>query len=152
MDVEHDTGYWVVLASRAFMRVAEARLRPLGLGVAHIPVLTALAEEGSLTQKDLARRARIEQPTAAVLLQRMDAAGLIERSPDPHDRRSARITLSSLASGLLPQALLLRSEAIAGATEGLSAAEVGLLENLLRRVVSNLDSMVDGQEPVGPKH
>ena len=71
-------------------RAGERRWRPLGLGVAHIPVLVCLAEEGALTQTEIAQRTHVEQPTAAALLQRMDKAGLLERSPDPRDRRATR--------------------------------------------------------------
>lgn len=144
MNVEHDTGYYVILASRAFIRVAEVRLRPLGLGVAHMPVLVALAEKGSLTQTEIAQRTHVEQPTAAALLQRMDAAGLLDRSPDPRDRRSTRISLSARASALLPEALGLRQQAVSAATAGLSADEVELLNDLLRRVLVNLDRMAEG--------
>ena len=53
MNIDYDTGYFVTRTARAFMRVAEAQLRPLGLGVAHIPVLLCLAEEGALTQANI---------------------------------------------------------------------------------------------------
>lgn len=144
MELEHDTGYYVVLTSRGFMRVAEARLRPLGLGVAHMPVLIALAREGSLTQKEIAQRTHVEQPTAAALLQRMDAAGLTDRSPNPSDRRSTRISLSARAAALLPEALGLRQQTVSAATAGLSATDVELLNDLLGRVLANLDMMVEG--------
>lgn len=139
---QHDTGYWVMLTARAFTRVAEHRLRPSGIGVAHVPLLLALAREGSLTVRQLAERARVEQPTATALVQRMGAAGLVERTPDPTDRRSVRISLSSEATHLLPEALRLRSDAVAAATRSLSAAEVHLLDDLLRRVLSALDEAV----------
>ncbi|MEP6697883.1 MAG: MarR family transcriptional regulator [Pseudonocardiales bacterium] len=126
------------------MRVAEARLRPLGLGVAHMPVLIALAREGSLTQKEIAQRTHVEQPTAAALLQRMDAAGLTDRSPNPSDRRSTRISLSARAAALLPEALGLRQQTVSAATAGLSATDVELLNDLLGRVLANLDMMVEG--------
>jgi len=144
MDIDHDTGYSVTLTARAFMRVAEARLRPLGLGVAHVPVLVALAEEGPLTQRELAQRTRVEQPTAAALLQRMDAAGLIIRSPDPRDRRSTRISLSARADAVLPEALRLLTEVNSAATAGLSAAELEALHDVLQRLLANLDTMIEG--------
>lgn len=145
LDVERDTGYLVMLTARAFTRVAEKRLRPLGIGVAHLPVVVALAQDGPLTQKQVAARAHVEQPTATALLQRMDAAGLIERTPDPRDRRSVRISLSSRAARLLPEALGLRAEAVSSATADLSAAEVELLDSLLGRVLASLEALVRDQ-------
>ncbi|MGI8691464.1 MAG: MarR family winged helix-turn-helix transcriptional regulator [Geodermatophilaceae bacterium] len=150
MDIHHDTGYSVTLTARAFMRVAEARLRPLGLGVAHVPVLVALAEEEALTQKEIAQRTHIEQPTAAALLQRMNSAGLIERSPDRRDRRSTRITLSTHAHMVLPEALRLLGHANSAAMAGLSDAEIEVLHDLLRRVLANLGTMIEGQDKDAP--
>ncbi|WNG22312.1 MarR family transcriptional regulator [Cystobacter fuscus] len=143
MDIDYDTGYFVTRTARAFMRVAEAQLRPLGLGVAHLPVLICLAEEGSLTQAEIAQRTHVEQPTAAALLQRMDKAGLIEKSPDPSDRRATRIRLSARAEKLLPRALELLGRSNDEATAGLSAKELETLHGLLRRVLANLSVMTD---------
>jgi DNA-binding MarR family transcriptional regulator len=147
MNIDRDTGYFVTRTARAFMRVAEAQLRPLGLGVAHIPVLVCLGEEGALTQAEIAQRTHVEQPTAAALLQRMDKAGLLERSPDPRDRRATRISLSARARKLLPEALDLLKLSNGEATAGLSRAEIETLHALLRRVLANLVAMIDrGQD------
>ncbi|WP_225411631.1 MarR family winged helix-turn-helix transcriptional regulator [Stigmatella hybrida] len=141
MDIDYDTGYFVTRTARAFMRVAEAQLRPLGLGVAHIPVLLCLAEEGALTQAEIAQRTHVEQPTAAALLQRMAKAGLIERSPDPRDRRATLIRLSPRAEEVMPKALKLLGQSNGEATAGLSAKELETLHGLLRRVLANLTEM-----------
>lgn len=150
MELEPDTGYYVVLASRAFMRVAEARLRPLGLGAAHMPVLFALTEQGSLTQKELARITQVKQPTAAALLQRMEAAGLVVRTPDPRDGRATLVTLTERGTSLLPVALERRRQAIEAATTGLSPQEVASLHRLLAHVLVNLRAMVDGSDDGQP--
>lgn len=143
MDIELDTGYHVTRTARAFMRVAEARLRPLGIGVAHVPVLVCLAADGPLTQAEIAQRTHVEQPTAAALLQRMDKAGLIGKTPDPRDRRAVRISLSARAEALMPEALGLLGQSNGEATAGLSAAEIERLHDSLRRVLANLVGMLD---------
>lgn len=143
MDIDRDTGYFVTRTARAFVRIAEARLRPLGLGVAHVPVLVCLAEEGSLTQAEIVQRTHVEQPTTAALLQRMAKAGLIETSPDPRDRRATRIGLSARAEEVMSGALDLLGQANGEATAGLSAAEIETLHDLLRRVLANLVAMMD---------
>ncbi len=140
-----DTGTQVMLAARALTRLAEQRLRPLGLGVAHVPVLLALSREGSLSVGQLARSARVEQPTATALVQRMEAAGLLERGPDPDDRRSTRVRLGARGQQVVEQALELRRQAVAAATADLTAEEVAQLDGLLRRVRAALDrTLSDG--------
>jgi MarR family transcriptional regulator for hemolysin len=80
------------LAARGFARLSEARLKPLGFGVGHLPVLAALQDRQASTQRDLARFAKIEQPSMAQALARMERDGMIQRAPDPADGRSGRIT------------------------------------------------------------
>jgi DNA-binding MarR family transcriptional regulator len=62
-----------------------------------MPILFALAGGGALTQKRLAAIAAIEQPTMAATLARMERDGLVKRTPDPNDRRSALVALTPAA-------------------------------------------------------
>src|SRR3954468_8212858 len=90
-DVLASPGHLISLAARGFARLSEARLKPLGFGVGHLPVLVALQEGRADTQRDLARFAKIEQPSMAQVLARMERDGLIQRTPDAADGRSHRV-------------------------------------------------------------
>jgi MarR family transcriptional regulator, transcriptional regulator for hemolysin len=79
LDVLSTPGHLISLAARGFARLSEARLKPLGFGVGHLPVLVALQDGRASTQRDLARFARIEQPPMAQMLARMERDGLIEQ-------------------------------------------------------------------------
>ena len=52
---------------------------------------------GPLTPSELAARERIQRPTATGVLARLEEAGLVQRTPDPSDRRSSLV--SSTADG-----------------------------------------------------
>src|ERR1700689_1744077 len=80
-------GHLISLAARGFARLSGARLKPLGFGVGHLPVLVALRDGRANTQRDLARFAKIEQPPMAQMLARMERDGLIARTPDPDEGR-----------------------------------------------------------------
>ena len=69
-DVLSTPGHLISLAARGFARLSEARLKPLGFGVGHLPVLVALQDGQIGSQRDLARFARIEQPSMAQMLAR----------------------------------------------------------------------------------
>jgi MarR family transcriptional regulator for hemolysin len=105
LDVLSTPGHLISLAARGFARLSEARLKPLGFGVGHLPVLVALQDGRTSTQRDLARFAKIEQPPTAQMLARMERDGLIQRAPDPADGRSRRITLTAVAETRLPDAV-----------------------------------------------
>jgi DNA-binding MarR family transcriptional regulator len=130
---------WINIASRALSRVNDRRLRPLGLTFAQLPVLMALSKTDALSQKELAGLARIEQPSMAQLLARMDRDGLIRRAPSPHDRRVSLISLTESGLTKLAQVHSALFETNDQALRGFSAEEVGLLVGLLRRLVVNLE-------------
>jgi MarR family transcriptional regulator, transcriptional regulator for hemolysin len=132
-------GFWINLASRSILRVLDVRLRPLGFAMSHLPVLRALAEGGSLSQKELARIARVEQPTMAEMLARMERDGLVQREPNPDDKRGSLTSLTRSARTRFPRA---RETLMAGEREtmaGFSDQEKALLLELLQRVVKNVD-------------
>ena len=132
-------GFWINLASRTIVRVLDERLRPLGFAMSHLPVLRALAQGGPLSQKELARIARVEQQTMAELLTRMERAGLVERTPNPEDKRGSLMSLSRNAKLRFPKAAEALHAGERQAMEGFSAEEKALFVELLQRVMKNLE-------------
>ncbi len=140
-DVLSTPGHLISLAARGFARLSEARLKPLGFGIGYLPVLVALEEGRAETQRDLARFARIEQPTMAQMLARMERDGLIERTPDPADGRSSRISLTDTARTRLPVACVALFQGNGEAMDGFSDEEAAQLIDLLGRLIRNLDRL-----------
>jgi len=142
-DVLSTPGHLISLAARGFARLSEARLKPMGFGVGHIPVLIALATGKARTQRDLARFARVEQPPMAQMLTRMERDGLIRRTPDPVDGRSSHVVLTAHAEANLPDACETLFAGNREALDGFSEAEQAQLLALLGRLIANLDKMTD---------
>lgn len=140
-DVLATPGHLVSLAARGFVRLSEARLKPLGFGVGYLPALVALKEGVASSQRDLARFARIEQPSMAQMMVRMERDGLIERRPDPDDRRSSRVALTPTALARLPEACAALFEGNREALDGFSQAEAEQFVALLGRLIGNLDRL-----------
>jgi DNA-binding MarR family transcriptional regulator len=136
-------GHLISLAARGFARLSEARLKPLGFGVGHLPVLVALREGRADTQRDLARFAKIEQPSMAQMLARMERDGLIRRKVDAADGRSHRIALTKVAAARLPNAVAALLEGNREALSGFTEAEAAQLVSLLTRVIANLDRIAN---------
>jgi MarR family transcriptional regulator, transcriptional regulator for hemolysin len=140
-------GHLISLAARGFARLSEARLKPLGFGVGHLPVLVALREGQAKSQRDLARFARIEQPSMAQMLARMERDGLICRMPDPADGRSSQITLTETAQSRLPQACETLFQGNRDALNGFTDEEATQLVAMLTRLIANLDIAVSAEGP-----
>jgi MarR family transcriptional regulator for hemolysin len=139
LDVLSTPGHLISLAARGFARLSETRLKPLGFGVGHLPVLVALRDGRASTQRDLARFAKIEQPPMAQMLARMERDGLIRRVPDRTDGRSSRITLTEMAEARLPDAIAILLRGNQEVLRDFTDEEAGLLVALLRRLIANLD-------------
>lgn len=145
LDVLSTPGHLISLAARGFARLSEARLKPLGFGVGHLPVLVALRDGKASTQRDLARFAKVEQPPMAQMLARMQRDGLIRRTPDPADGRSSRITLTKLAEARMPDAVAVLLRGNQEALRGFTDEEAGLLVDLLTRLIANLDEVASAE-------
>lgn len=59
-----------------------------------IPAIYALASWGSLRPGELAVRLHVSAPTASRLVEKLSAAGLVSRAPDPEDSRASLVALT----------------------------------------------------------
>lgn len=131
-------GYQVNLLARLLEQALRDRIAVHGVVPGQFAQLLTLFEEEPLTQRELCDRVRIEQPTMAATLQRMDRDGLIERAPDPGDGRRVQITLSARARELAGPLSEAAREVNDRATRGLDVAEMATLMALVKQVVANL--------------
>ncbi|WP_297841225.1 MarR family transcriptional regulator [Pseudomonas sp.] len=129
--------------SRTFARLVDAPLRELGFSISQLPVLVTLKKAGVMSQGELARVARVEQPSMAQLLSRMERDELVQRVPDPADGRSRLISLSAQASSQLPKAKRVMDQTCNQALSGLTLQEQTLLLDLLLKVDANLNHALD---------
>ncbi|MBB3456649.1 DNA-binding MarR family transcriptional regulator [Rhizobium sp. BK313] len=144
-DVLSTPGHLISLAARGFARLSESRLKPLGFGVGHLPVLVALQNGNASTQRDLARFARVEQPPMAQMLARMERDGSIQRTRDPADGRSSRIVLTKAAQERMPEAIETLFQGNREALIGFTDAEAAQLVHFLMRLIENLDQIASAE-------
>ena len=83
--------------ARVWRHKLDQRLQPLGLSQAKWRTIAHLAR-GHLTQRDLAERLSIEEPTLARLLTRLESEGWIKRENARHDRRCKTVHLQRKSS------------------------------------------------------
>jgi MarR family transcriptional regulator for hemolysin len=81
---------------------ADKRARAHGMTRAQWAILIWLERQPGISQKELAELLEVEPITVARLVDRLEARGMVERRPDPRDRRIWRLHL------LLPAHLVLR--------------------------------------------
>ncbi|MFH1085287.1 MAG: MarR family transcriptional regulator [Chloroflexota bacterium] len=131
-------GYLLVQIAKLQRQRAHALLDALGLHRGQQWVLHALWHEEGLSQAALAQRLNVRPATMTRCLQGMVRAQLVERQPDPDDRRVARIYLSPQGRALRHRLELLFRNTEADMLRGFAPAEAEHLRALLRRVRDNL--------------
>ena len=136
---QESLGYQVNHLARLMAQALRERIEPLGVSPGQFAQLLALYEQDGLTQRELCERVRIEQPTMASTLRRMERDGLVERVPDPADGRSARVLLTAYARRLEPDLAAAAREVNRAASRGLGRSEAAALVTALGRAIGNLE-------------
>src|SRR6195952_1956162 len=72
---------------------ADKRARSHGMTRAQWAILIRLDRQPGLSQKELSELLEVEPITVARLIDRLEARGMVERRPDPRDRRIWRLHL-----------------------------------------------------------
>ena len=142
---ELSLGYLMHWGGRLMRRLADRRLKALGLSSAHLPVVNALIRHDELSQKALTVIAEIEQPTMAATLARMERDAIVQRRPDPDDKRSALYSLTP-ATRKKVAALRQAVEAVnREALRGLPAEQRPLFRRQLQQMILALQQRLDGE-------
>src|SRR5277367_4465277 len=101
-DFQHDLLILLHDVGRLLRVDADKRARAEGMTRAQWGILIWLERQPGISQKELAELLEVEPITVARLVDRLEARGMVERRPDPRDRRIWRLHL------LLPAHLVLR--------------------------------------------
>jgi TRAP-type transport system periplasmic protein len=95
-------GFGLDVAARAMVREYNRRLRPHGLSYVPYFVLLLLASgEGGQRPSDIAAELHLDGSSLSGHLDRLEAAGLAERRPDPDDRRVIRVYPTAAGRGVV---------------------------------------------------
>ncbi|MEU2437971.1 MarR family transcriptional regulator [Streptomyces rubradiris] len=137
-------------AARGRALVADA-LAAEGLRMWHHVVLSAVRDLAPVAQADLGRSVSLDPKDVVGILNDLQSAGLVERAPDPRDRRKNAVTLTDDGARLLVRCEKAAREANDELLAPLSAAERERFMELLTRIsgVSGVpggsgDSTADG--------
>src|SRR5687768_17055121 len=103
--------------------------------------LATIENHGPLAPSRLAELERIKRPTVTRVLQRLEEEGLVERSEDPNDRRSAVVRVSKDGAALLKKLRSRKNAYLAKRLRELPDDDVEALE----RAAEVLERLLDGE-------
>jgi DNA-binding MarR family transcriptional regulator len=90
--------------------------------------LATVERHGPLTPSELAEIERIKRPTGTRTLRQLEQAGLVDRSPDPADGRSALVSINATGRERLRRLRGRKNAYLARRFRGLPAEDVETLE------------------------
>lgn len=93
--------------------------------------LLALSRSGGMSQSELASALHVSRPTVTVMLQKLEAAGALERRTDEHDQRVTRLFLTPSGAELAGRMRTVHAEVINTTIGRLSEADRRELLRLL---------------------
>lgn len=128
--------------SRLMRRSFDQRARSIGVTRAQWRVLTMLVRHEGINQGGLADLIEVEPITLCRMVDRLTEASLVERRPDPNDRRVWRLFLTEKARALLSDLRLLAADLNEEAMDGISAKEQEQLRTLLKTIRTNLSRRI----------
>lgn len=101
-------------------------------------ILTLLASQDGVSQKDIAERSNRSEVSALNLLKKLEKEGLVIRLPDPVDKRSRRIFLTT-EGRKLQQSLIASAKAnMRQMTESIPLEDIQDLKKIVRKITNNL--------------
>lgn len=118
-------------------RIAETGI---GLTAGECRTLVHLARAGEVRQTALAERMGIEAMTASGYLDRLETNGLVERRPDPSDRRAKLLVLTEAADTVLERLFDISRAVRADASRSIGAADWAQFQTLLKAARDDLAS------------
>ena len=146
MSVKIDTDSLAFLISdcaRLMRMTFEKRILSAGLELTagEARTLVQIAAHPGSRQLDIAMRMGLEPMTVSAFLDRLQMRGLIERQPDPLDRRAKRIVLSESAEDMI-KSISVEIVAVQNeATNGLEGEALDAVRQALRNVRLNLQKV-----------
>ncbi len=116
------------------------RLKAYDVTLAQLQLLKQLWKREGRSQAELQELLDLDRATVAGLVQRMIAQNLIERQPDPVDKRIQRVFTTERGRSLQSVPAIIEDEVTAKTLQGFSEDERMFLTRLLARALQNIDS------------
>ena len=116
----------------------EKEYRRFGIGRGEFDVLATLRRAGApytLSPRQLSATLMLTTGGMTGRLDKLEGAGLLERAPDPDDRRGLKVTLTERGLGVVDESVGAGLELQQAALEGLGAEQATQLADLLRELL-----------------
>ena len=117
----------------------DIELRKHGLSVALWPTLMCLWEQEGVTQREIAKKSKVESSTTTRTIDKLEKLGLVQRQVDPNSRRSFRIYLTDKGRALQKEITPIPLSVNHHILSALDSSEQKEMIRLLQKLVVNIE-------------
>lgn len=155
-DLAFRLGFYIHDTSRLRKLLFDAHFKPTGVTRAQASVLSCLWAQDEITQSELAKKLDLGKVALGSLIDRLEAAGMVERRGDAADRRAKLIVVTAAGRAALSQLRELASTTNDIVLAGLSARDIEITARTLKRMKANVidalgaDAAADPASNAGP--
>lgn len=134
MKLDYCIFFQLAKANQIGSRFLGQKVAKLNITPVQALVLGFLRDEDRITSSELGKRTELDSATLTGIIDRLEAAGLIERRGNPADRRSIQVHLTERGRLLGTKAVQLIAEANVKFLEMLTEKERGELRRLIGKL------------------
>lgn len=135
------TTVMMVLVARRWRALLDEHLRPIDQSTARMEAMAAIYASPPLSpQIEIAKRLRIEGPTLTRMLDGLEKDELVERLPDPRDRRTKLLRLTDKGEKVLEEIFAIADGLRMKLVDGYSATQIDELNAVLADLMGRLDT------------
>jgi DNA-binding MarR family transcriptional regulator len=102
-------------------------------------IISILYHRDGLTSTELARMLNIEKGGLTTIINQLEQLGLVMRTPDPHDPRKQKLSLSQQGREVMEQVMERYTDSIKQLFEQVDQQELNTFMHSLRNVVNFMD-------------
>lgn len=125
------------------------RLKAVGLSIAQCDVLTTLTENEGISQQDLAQRLYVTKGNISGLIDRLEAAGLVERRLLASDRRSHAIHLTPAGKTAAVSAIQVQGRFVADSLGRMNLDDLAEFDRLILALRDNVRALQEQDKAQG---
>jgi MarR family transcriptional regulator, transcriptional regulator for hemolysin len=143
-----DLPFEIAETAHTLRRAFDRRASALGVTRAQWKVLFRLTRTPGLRQVELADMLDVEPITLSRIIDRLEEAGHVERTPDPADRRAWRLQVTAGAMPLVKRLRALGHDLVEEAFAGIDPQELERMREVLTQVRGNVAAACRGKKAV----
>jgi DNA-binding MarR family transcriptional regulator len=146
MTLDDSLGFIINHAGRRISHLVSLHFQPYDITIEQWTVLARLAEKDGINQKELARRAEKDQTNITRILDLLQRKGLIERRPNPEDRRSFYIFITDKGRDLNQVLIPVEHQVLQSLLRGLSETQLRAMQDALHQITANANEDIQQRE------